>query len=321
MWGKRGRRRWFGSSGTAIPPCGCWLRVWLSEELPDSLWLPQACRTGLRETLSCQREAAPGAALLSSLGHRCESAVFGRQNPLHNPQGPALSLSAGQLWESSETVCLCVKAMWLTMSDQSCLLARTIILRVSVGADYLWKRVNILGKSMGQKPWTMLCAHTISRDDIGRGALLLVWNLALMHHSKENSWNLQARSCGEISNSSSLTGDDLYRSGPAFLRNCWWWMVGGSSVGLFHWKREAFQTKKVRCWEFLAGVCAPGCLLPSTQILCGHSGRGGYLAWGVYQGDGTGVSFEQQSLSLVLVPQCVLDSNPALHRWEPGETL
>lgn len=80
--------------------------------------------------------------------------------------------------------------------------------------------MNILGKSMGQKPWAMLCAHTISRGDIDRGALLLVWNLAPMHHSKENSWNLQSGSCGEISNSSSLTGADLFRSGPAFLRNC-----------------------------------------------------------------------------------------------------
>lgn len=64
--------------------------------------------------------------------------------------------------------------------------------------------------------------HTLCPHRQQEPALLLVWNLAVMHYSKENSWNLQARSC-VISNSSSLTGADLYRSGPTFLRNCWWW--------------------------------------------------------------------------------------------------
>lgn len=115
-------------------------------------------------------EAASGAALLSSPGCGCEPAVLGRQNALHSPKGPALSLSAGQLWESLSPD-LCVKAMCLTMSDQSChgaFLQEQF--RVSIGAGYLWKGVNILGKSVGQKPWAILCAHTISRDNIERGS-------------------------------------------------------------------------------------------------------------------------------------------------------
>ncbi|KAI1238882.1 hypothetical protein IHE44_0011973, partial [Lamprotornis superbus] len=141
-----------GDSGTAIPPCGCWMMVWISEELPDYLWLPQACRTGLRETLSCQREAASGAALLSSPGHGCEPAVLGRPNALHNPKGPALSLRAGQLWESSEPFYpdLCVKARY-SLPLEKC--------------EYP-------GEIHGAETLAILCAHTISRDDIDRGALL-----------------------------------------------------------------------------------------------------------------------------------------------------
>lgn len=122
VWGKRDRRQvsliW--QLWDFITSLCCWLRVWISEELPDYLWLPQAC--GLREALSCQMETAPGAALLSSAGCGSQPAVLGRQNAFHNPKGPALSLSAGQLWESSKFLYpdLCVKAMWLTMSDQSC---------------------------------------------------------------------------------------------------------------------------------------------------------------------------------------------------------
>lgn len=114
-------------------------------------------------------EAASAAALLGSPDCGCEPAVLGRQNALHNPKGPALCVSAGQLRESLSPD-LCVKAMWLTRAamDPSCKGSHL------QSQHRCWKSVNILGKSVGQKPWAILCAHTISRGDVDRGALLLV---------------------------------------------------------------------------------------------------------------------------------------------------
>lgn len=55
----------------------------------------------------------------------------------------------------------------------------------------------------------MLWASTNSRDDSYRIAFLLPGNFAPMHYFKEGSWDLQARSCGEISSSSFLIGAKL----------------------------------------------------------------------------------------------------------------
>lgn len=91
--------------------------------------------------------------------------------------------------------------------------------------------------------------------DIGcRTLLLLLWNLTPRCYLKENSWDLQARSCGDKSISSALTGARLIYTSlvqhfweivdDRFFCCCCW----------LHWKPEAFQIKYVKETEFLDGI-------------------------------------------------------------------
>lgn len=178
-------------------------------------------------------------------------------------------------------------------------------------------------------PWSRnlgpYCVPTISRHDIDRHAFLLVWNLALMHHSEENSWNLQARSCGEISNSSSLIGPDFYRPGQIFLRNCWWWEL----FCLFHWKLKPFQIKNkwgIGYREFLAGLCfrmfAAFRLWEHNSLQTTSHTVGNEVIW-LGSAPGRWDSSELWTAIIVISGGAIICAwlKSSIARWEPGETL
>lgn len=130
----------------------------------------------------------------------------------------------------------------------------------------------------------MLCVSTNSRDVSYRIAFLLLGNLAPMHCFKEGSWDLQARSCGEISNSSFLIGAKLIDTS---LVQHFWEIVGvgvfcllvalktwslsnkGHEVNrIFRWSMCFRLAAGFRLWEYKFFVENPT-----------YSGRRGYWAW------------------------------------------
>lgn len=191
---------------------------------------------GLKRPWGARSKDAFGAGLLSSPEHGCEPAVLRRQHPLRvhigwaqTIQRPTLHLSAGQLavWDFSELlhILICVARPrdwpWVTRAARdpsrkgSCLQSQPKWRLPLERCEYATEVYGYPSDTWhtGQRLQTILCASTNSRDISCPIALLLLWNLAPMRYFKENSWDLQARSCGEISNSSSLTGARVIYTG------------------------------------------------------------------------------------------------------------